>query len=289
MEITRKKKKEYRLEKKQEDRCQGLVGFAKWGDAHMLFAVILFFLISILLFQNALGPIHESVIKESFVYFWSVWERSVPGEAVFRNRFWKHFLRWKGFKENTLLIISSPEILRLPIGCFFLIYHSIVYLYTNQLSTSPAGQRTWHLQRKHFGHEWYQIGLLTLVTFVKELGQSIHQYKYGKQWKIWVNIKLNPQYYTSMLNLCLLWKNLKQKKKCGKIKYHSPPRKGKFCLLGTKVNVYPTHSWKNRASSLKFCELIWHITFLKRFSFNTYTQYWSTDFTHLHHELNGIA
>lgn len=49
-------KKEYSLEKKQ-DRCQGLVGFAKWVDAPMLFAVILFFLIFILHFQNTLGPI----------------------------------------------------------------------------------------------------------------------------------------------------------------------------------------------------------------------------------------
>lgn len=47
MEITGEK--EYSLEKKQEDRCQGLVGFAKRVDAPMLFA-ILFFLISILFF-----------------------------------------------------------------------------------------------------------------------------------------------------------------------------------------------------------------------------------------------
>lgn len=67
MEITGKKNIVWK--KKQEDRCQGLVRFAKRGDAPMLFAVILFFLISILLFQNAFGPIQESVIKESFVYF----------------------------------------------------------------------------------------------------------------------------------------------------------------------------------------------------------------------------
>lgn len=60
-----RRSKEYSSEKKQED---SLVGFAKWGDTPMLFAVILFFLISLLLFQNALGPIKESVIKESFVY-----------------------------------------------------------------------------------------------------------------------------------------------------------------------------------------------------------------------------
>lgn len=51
MEIT-EKKKEYSLEKRQEDRCQGLVGFAKWVDAPMVFATSLFFLISIPLSQN---------------------------------------------------------------------------------------------------------------------------------------------------------------------------------------------------------------------------------------------
>lgn len=68
MEIT-EKKKEYSLEKWQEDRCQGLVGFAKWVDAPTLFATSLFFLISIFLFQNALGPIRDSLIEKSFVYF----------------------------------------------------------------------------------------------------------------------------------------------------------------------------------------------------------------------------
>lgn len=58
MEIT--EKKEYSLKKKkQEDGCQGLVGFAKRVDAPILFAAILFFLISNFLFQNALNPIQN--------------------------------------------------------------------------------------------------------------------------------------------------------------------------------------------------------------------------------------
>lgn len=48
----RRKKKEYSFEKKQEDKCQGLVGFAKWVDALKLFATSLFFLISIPISQN---------------------------------------------------------------------------------------------------------------------------------------------------------------------------------------------------------------------------------------------
>lgn len=67
MEITGRK--EQSLEEKQEDRRQGIVGFAKRVDAPMLFAAILFLLISSLLFQIALDPIRESLIKKSCVHF----------------------------------------------------------------------------------------------------------------------------------------------------------------------------------------------------------------------------
>lgn len=75
---NRREKEEYSLEKRQEDRCQGLVGFAKWVDAPMLFATSLFFLISIPLFQNALGPIRDSLIEKSFVYFLMSVRRMCP-------------------------------------------------------------------------------------------------------------------------------------------------------------------------------------------------------------------
>lgn len=97
-----------------------------------------------------------------------MWERSAPGEALFRNRFLKHFLRGKGFKGRALLLIAPPEIPGLPFGCFSHLskYNVCLHKSAIQPSTQPNDMAS---SEETFGHGWYQIGLLPLVTYVKDI------------------------------------------------------------------------------------------------------------------------
>lgn len=116
---SHRKKEKTVWEIKQEDGCEGLVGFTKRVDAPTLFALILCFLISILPFQSALVPTPEPLIKESFVYFWCLWERRVPGETLLMNPRWKHFLgSEKGLRGRCTWMIIWPEVLWGHVGCF---------------------------------------------------------------------------------------------------------------------------------------------------------------------------
>lgn len=125
------------------------------------------------LFQNALGPIWESLIKESFVHFWCLWERSALREVLFRNAFWKHFLTGeKGFKR-TLSLIIQHEILGLHIGGFSHLSQRYIFLYKSAIQLSMSKRKRLLLMKYH-GYEREQVCILPLAILVKEIGKYIY-------------------------------------------------------------------------------------------------------------------